>query len=433
MSRLHFYAPFIKEFWVDSSRPTSLEVDDWDPLLAYSETTELLPNLVELVCLRSGLEALSVFLSGSTQIIDLTSLDILSTSDILADVASGCPTVRELKFFVASSFDNSLTVEDLPLQTFASLSEFHNLRSLSSSTAILQPHALELLAQLPKLADLRIEAGYFHFDCSILLRHRLPAGSFPSLVTLHVDFETPQDVKNFWDFIPLNALTEVRIYMESTGDGDQSQFFPSLCRGSPLIRALSIDFPRQDNENGQVHGITADMFEYLGRLPLDLFFSTTFAKFDFDNAWEKVAISWPRVQEIRCIHQKAHLKDLMMLSASLPNLFRIECDFDLTHMASTIEHNWEPVGYLPIYTRLKQLFIKPPKLKELASSDSPHDLNDSARAFAYFWPNARISISIQAEDEAETLPDDCDYIYEDGLFNMFTKLIAAYVRSFHNV
>ncbi|KAG8724855.1 hypothetical protein FRC09_013023 [Ceratobasidium sp. 395] len=428
MSRFHFYAPFIKIIELGFFR-VSLDLDDWSPLITYAQTTRLLPNLVQVIYLGPELDPLTIFLNSSARMINLASLSVSFVKDILDHIATLCPGAHQLKFYPSSDqYTDNFSLEDIPSQTFASLAKFRDLRHLTSSLAVLQSHSLRLLAELPNLAFLHVESGYLHDVNNVELCYQLPADSFPSLTTLHIDL-TSQDVKRFWDLVPLKKLAEVHIFIQSADGGDPTQFIPSLCRGSPRIKALLLDFPIGDDDE-PVYSIGADMFEHLARLPLDHFFSVTYARLDFERPWEKLAMAWPKIQEIRLIHQPTSLEDFMALSASLSNLLTIECDFSFTEMANNVKHSWEPTEGSRFYPKLDRFIIKQPELKDLATSES-HNIDDLARFFACHWPNARILTSIAVESELGTGPDG--WIYEDGLFSLFKKLIKAHVRDFHHM
>ncbi|KAG9128013.1 hypothetical protein FRC07_006373, partial [Ceratobasidium sp. 392] len=300
----------------------------------------------------------------------------------LAYVASVAPNIRKIEIYPgypgSEGLTDSQSIENIPEQTFASLCNLSDLRSLVVNVAVFQPYALQLIAQLPRLADLWIKAGYCGPYCGLLLQHKLPAGSFPSLVTFHIDFEVPREVKRCWDLIPLAMLTEVHIFIHSANGEDQSMFIPSLCHVSPLIRELVLDFAKP-GEDEPIHIIQAEMFDYLRRLPLDRVFSVTPAKVDVDDPWDKIAASWPRLKEVRCLYQPMLLEGFMMLSENLPNLHRLECDLDMVDMADAVERGWKPVGHPPFYLNLSELTIWPLELKTWAASDIPNDLNDMAR------------------------------------------------------
>ncbi|KAG8794138.1 hypothetical protein FRC12_000408 [Ceratobasidium sp. 428] len=436
MARFHFYAPFIKTFWLSSCQ-VLLEAEDWHTLTTYSQKTKLLPNLITFTCWKPDPQAFSVFLSDSTRIIHSGQHYTSLAGGVLARIASGSPAIHELKLYPTPDEEVAHSaIEDIAQQMFAPMSEFRQLRTLTTGTAMLQPCALQLISRLPNLVELRIEPVWPNRSARFNspLSHALPEDAFPSLRALRVAFDTSQDVKRFWDLIPLKALTEVYIMVRLASSNNQAPFIPSLCRGSPQIRGLHLEFPAVESDGGDsneaIYGIQADMFEYLGKLPLDRFLSLTFAKFDFENAWNGIAVAWPCIGEIRFPHQPARIEHLMTLSTNLPNLTIVECDFDLAHMVSVVEHNWQPIGDLTRYPKLKQLTIQSGKLKELAYNKY-HRLYDSARFLGYFWPNVDVSTSITDEDpDLETGYDE--WIYEAGLFNMLTNLIKSHARSFRD-
>ncbi|KAG8758853.1 hypothetical protein FRC12_009906 [Ceratobasidium sp. 428] len=430
MSRFHFYAPFVKNLSLYSNSRT-LELDDWDPLISYSDANILFPNLAYFDCFTPDLRPLRAFLSSPTQSIRITSQarDPPFTSDALACLASKAPNIPKLEIYpYADTLTDSLSIHNIPPQTFVSLSELCNLRYLISNVAVLQPYALQLLAQLPRLRVLWIKADYCGPQSNFLLQHPFPSSSFPSLETLHIDLKTSRDVKRCWELIPLKGLTEAHISIDSTNGEDQSQFIPPLCYGSPLLRELLIKFAKSD-EDGQVHNIQMDMFEHLGRLPLDRALSIASAKLDIDDVWDRIAMAWPNLREINCKYQLMYLEDLLMLSEHLPNLCRLECNFDFVDMAGAVGRKWYPNRDLPFYPNLSELKIWPLKLKSWAHGEEPNDLNDMARYFAYFWPNARI---VPNGDDFMRLNIDI-YMYEQGLLNLFRKLIKVHAQLFHGI
>ncbi|KAG8691122.1 hypothetical protein FRC08_010270 [Ceratobasidium sp. 394] len=426
MSRFHFYAPFIKKLSFDSYFD-SVELVSWEPLINYSQKTEILPNLVEFVCWKADLHPLYVFTSGSTELIYFFgSLDVPLVGKLLTHVAKKSPRVRELQFYSESSHLID-SINAIPPQAFDPLSTFHNLRRLTSSTEILHSHALNPLAQLPNLTELQIE-DYYSSGPSLLLREQLPAGSFPSLGTLYIDFGTPHDVKKFWELVPLKALNKVHISIQSTKHTDQLLFIASLCQGSPRIRELGINFSEEPEDDEDIYNLQADTFEYLGRLPLDRSLSLGSAKLEFDDAWNRITMFWPDLREFRCIHQTMRLKDLKLLSASLPNLCRLECDFDLANAASVIEPGWQPTGHPPFYPNLHELTIKSFDLKESVRADQARGLSDLARTFAYFWPNVQI-----CWDAPDDMSEVDHYSCQEAMFDVFKQLIKAHAHAFHNV
>ncbi|KAG8690854.1 hypothetical protein FRC09_011810, partial [Ceratobasidium sp. 395] len=298
--------------------------------------------------------------------------------DALAYLATVACGIQKLEFYPDSqTLTDSLSVQSIPVETFVSLAELHNLRYVTSNVAVLQPYALQLLAQLPHLRVLCIRAGYCGPQCNFLLNYKLPSSSFPSLETLRIDPKTSRDVKKCWELVPLKRLTKAHISISSANGEDQSQFIPSLCHGSPLLRELLLGFAKLD-EDEQIHNIQIEMFEHLRRLPLDRVLSIASAKLDFDDVWGEIATTWPHLREINCKHQTMYLEELQMLSGHLPNLCRLECNFDFVDMAGAVGRGWQPSGDLPFCPNLTELRIGSLELKEWAWSRQPNDLNDMA-------------------------------------------------------
>ncbi|KAG9126404.1 hypothetical protein FRC07_003553 [Ceratobasidium sp. 392] len=349
----------------------------------------------------------------------------------LAQLASLNPNIRELELSpAADGLCHLVLVESIPPMAFASLSKFQTLQSLVASPAILHYNALEMIAQLPKLASLQIcNKGEYPPCRGFHLLHQLPSGSFPSLVTLDISLDSSQDTEKFWRLIPLGMLTKIYLGIQSAGRGtDILRLIASLCSGSPLVKELTLelDYPEDDTEFYSLH---PDTIEHLGHLSMIRSFDITHARFDSDGFWGNVAKTWSSLREFDCINQNMRLKDLILLSASLPNLCKLECDFDLVDMVGTVEHGWEPVGRPTFYPGLKKLVIKPFKLKQLALSDRPYDLDDSARFFAYFWPNLCLKTALWLMYKAN---NDDIRSYELAMFRMFNKLIKSHARFFHN-
>ncbi|KAG8735387.1 hypothetical protein FRC10_010667, partial [Ceratobasidium sp. 414] len=137
MSRFHFYAPYIKTLNIPPLFVMS-NVHDWEPLVAYSENNELLPNLVELECSDFHSQALSVFPSRSTQKVTIATpsypqtLDMAGIRPILEHVAHKCPGLYSLEFHPKPN-----TATDA-LTSMQVLSSFKDLRRLVATPVVVQ-------------------------------------------------------------------------------------------------------------------------------------------------------------------------------------------------------------------------------------------------------------------------------------------------------
>ncbi|KAG8717473.1 hypothetical protein FRC09_014227 [Ceratobasidium sp. 395] len=433
MSRFHIYAPSIKNLDVDSPYGESLEVHDWESLILYAQTTQLLPNLVVFHGSQRDLWPCLLFLSGSTQTIrifqDTDSFGNIPTSKILGHIANQCPNIFRLEFYCQlEEPTNGDYLEDALLQMFTPLSMgFQNLHHIMSNTLILQPDALRRLAQLPNLTNIWAQAEPDTLPWNSSSCGQLPPDSFPALKSLSLDLETCRDVRRFWELVPLANLETATVSIASTNE-IENEFIQTLCRASPNTKSLRLAFPRQDGldeEDDQIHMIPLDMFEHLARLALKDMFSLSLAKLNFDDGWVRIAAAWPSLREIDCLRQPMRLDQLLLLSISLPNLYRVQCDLDLEHAARAVERNWQPSGDAPSFPSLCYLTIKTYHLREHASSYH-YDLSDLARFFAYFWPN----INVQSKEAYSGNPESLTRKYNQALFDMFQKLIRAHVQSF---
>ncbi|KAG8730803.1 hypothetical protein FRC12_020067 [Ceratobasidium sp. 428] len=240
-------------------------------------------------------------------------------------------------------------------------------------------------------------------------------------------------MKRFWELVPLAKLTRAFLTIQVARDGDEGEdnFVPLLCQASPRIRSLRLTFSDRadfNEEDRNIHKISAETFEYLSRLPLDEYLFLGSTRFDFDNAWAMIARTWPALCDIRCLHQPTSLAEFLHLSAALPKLFQIECDLGLEQAIRTVRPNWEPVSGSQYFPNIHTLTIKDSELREHASSYE-YNLSDLARFFAYFWPNMRIqSTSAYSRRDYE----DETWKYNQALFHMFQKLVDAHVKSFYH-
>ncbi|KAG8719671.1 hypothetical protein FRC08_002270 [Ceratobasidium sp. 394] len=441
MSRFHFYAPYIKVLQVPIGTHAT-KIDNWKPLITYSKGNELLPNLVELKCGKFNLQALSAFLLPSTRKLTIDpprdsgkQLDMASTRQLLEHVAHQCPDIHFLEFYP----DPTAKTDTPPLsQTLALLSGFKNLRRLASTSVVIQPSVLQLVAQLPHLNTLSIgPIGSPDWDSSSC--EQVPTGGFPALNNLTLCLANLQDAKQFWELVPLGMLKKLDLTILVANRG-KSEFISRLCRASPQITELGLNFTNY--RGGWAYEIDADTFEHMARLPIT---SCSFdgVKLEFEDAWAKVASSWPNLRSIKCGDQPTNLEDLIFLSSSLPKLETIECELDLDYAAEAIESNWSPVGQPSFYPQLRLLTFRKPNigdimLRGLEDRGRKSEIRDIARFLAYFWPKLTIeAVKEDSEEEEEGLGRDYYEMHReflasrDASFSLFKDLVLSYVELYH--
>ncbi|KAG9080717.1 hypothetical protein FRC06_006224 [Ceratobasidium sp. 370] len=438
MSSFHFYAPYIEVLEV----PNVPGIENWEPLVEYSKDNELLPNLAEITCERFDPDALSPFLPSTRKLtIVLTyarkCLDMTETQRILEHTANLCPGLRSLEFYPRTT----KTTETPALsQTFASLSSFKDLRHLASTPAVIQSNALQLVARLPHLDTLSIRSYENGGRWDSSLCEKVSPGGFPTLTDLTLHLDTPGDAMRFWELVPLGKLKKLDLTLLARDD--ESPFISTICTASPRITKLGLKFVDSKRWSDWFYKIRADMFEYLARLPLESY-SFDRAKFDFEDAWAKVAGAWRNLRSIRCLIQSTKLEDLVFLSSNLPKLEAIECDLDLHHALSAVETYWSPVGQPSFYPQLRHLAFNQPDIATIMHYDlegaEPRtaEFKYLARFLAYSWP--KLSMVAVQDQEGEESGFGREYIltrYElkasqKASFNLFNELFQIYVKIYH--
>ncbi|KAG8735388.1 hypothetical protein FRC10_010668 [Ceratobasidium sp. 414] len=424
MSRFHFYAPYIKTLVVHSAYLTA-EVQNWEPLIAYSKENELLPNLIKFQCEGFHAQAHSVFLPHSTREINIATrypedMDIADTSQVLQHAAHKCPGLYSLEFHPGPNTDVSTSME--------ALSNFKHLGHLVSTPIVLQSSALQTVARLPRLTTLSIKPNNRgHWDSSLC--EQVPAGGFPVLSDLTLHLKKPQDAKRFWELLPLGVLKKLDLTLEVPSDN--SEFISTLCGTSPQITELALRLDESNRDYQRVYRINADMFEHLARLPME---SCSFesVKLGFEGAWAKVASSWPNLRFIECLDQPTTLEDLLVLSSNLPKLENIKCRFDLERAARTVGADWSPTGRPAFYPGLLNLVSSRTNIMKIAYGSK---LRGLARYFAYFWPKMVVK-SVEQYVSEDPDRDDPDMLAElsarhDALFGIFGQLVIAHVELYH--
>ncbi|KAG9094013.1 hypothetical protein FS749_013299 [Ceratobasidium sp. UAMH 11750] len=442
MSRFHFYAPYIKVLQV-----CGIGANTWELLAAYSNDNVLLPNLVELRCDEFEPEAFSVFLLPSTQRLTIDKppkelarwnrLDMVNTKRLLEHAASRCPSLRSLEFY-----PEPIHIIDVPtpIQTFALLSNFKDLRRLVSTPVVIQSTALQLVAQLPCLTSLSIgpteKSG--HWDSSLC--EPVPAGGFPALCDLTLCLENPQDVRRFWELIPLGMLKKLDLTIPEV-TGDEPPFIPTLCQASPQITKLRVMLPEFERFHWEFYEISADTFEHLACLALE---SVSFEgiKLDFEDAWVKVVGAWPNLKSAELLGPRTNLEDLLFLSSNLPKLESIGCKLNLNY--ATVETNWSPVGRPLVYPHLRHLTLYNVDLGDTMGYESvggarcKSRFGHLARFLAYYWPKLSIQVVKEPEEERDSYYhreyyEKCGHhlAAQDVSVGLFKELVETYVEWYH--
>ncbi|KAG9080718.1 hypothetical protein FRC06_006225 [Ceratobasidium sp. 370] len=438
MSRFHLYAPYIEVLEVPGGFYI-LEINNWEPLVEYSKDNKLLPNLAEIKCEKFDPDPLSVFLPSTRKLtIDSsTQLNMADAQQLLEQTANLCPGLHSLEFYPETV---KRTGTALLSHTFASLSSFKDLRHLVSTPVVIQSKALQLVAQLPHLNTLSIglNEGDTHWDSSSC--EPVPAGGFPALTDLTLHLDKIRDAMRFWELVPLGKLK--RLNLALSADDDESPLISTICMASPRITQLGLTFVDYRKWSEWFYEISADMFEYLARLSL-VCYAFDRAKFDFEDAWAKVAGAWPNLRFINCLIQSTTLEDLVFLSSNLPKLEAIECGLCLDDAVGAVETDWLPVGQPSFYPQLRHLAFNLPDIAgimqcNLQGEERASKFRDLARFLAYSWPKLSM-VAVEDEEEEEESASGKDYYpsrYELrasqwASFTLFNELVLSYVKIYH--
>ncbi|KAG8702272.1 hypothetical protein FRC09_004821 [Ceratobasidium sp. 395] len=380
MARFRLYAPHIRCFYFDRG---GIEVRNWDSLVSFSAKAELLPNLVGFYSSSLNLEMISAFLPQSTQHIVIEGAHrLMSFARALEMAAQTCTGTCSLEFFPQSrnQVDPDMA-QPSPLYNFNFMSMFQNLHALTSTPMMLESPVLQLVAQLPSLSKLVIQDYEDGTHWRLSSHMQLPKDSFPALAILCIQFSNTRDAKKFWELMPPIGLKILSLAVRSVDDDDGGlQFIPALCRASPELGCLRLALPGMDDtdEEEEIYMVGKETFEKLAGLDLGIDFSLIHAMLNFDAAWANIASAWNGLVRINCLHQPTSIKDLMLLSSSLPRIESLRCDFDLEGEAYSAESGWMPVGTPKFFPNLKELTIKQFKLDRVALSPQ-YRLSDLAR------------------------------------------------------
>ncbi|KAG9075417.1 hypothetical protein FS749_012919 [Ceratobasidium sp. UAMH 11750] len=172
------------------------------------------------------------------------------------------------------NFDTNLAKGfTVPTRYFDHLKNTHYLRTLTTSSFILDPDALLILGNLPQLEKLDLYCSYFDEDLSCYDSSIVPGRAFPSLRTLRLLLPHMDTVRYIWGTKPLvSRLTNITIKLQAgasdyhaSGSASLMSFIPKICARSPNIQEFTLDF---DATQGQVHVIPREMLQALVALPL---------------------------------------------------------------------------------------------------------------------------------------------------------------------
>ncbi|QRV97324.1 hypothetical protein RhiJN_25343 [Ceratobasidium sp. AG-Ba] len=329
----------------------------------------LLPNLRTLHFHTFDWQGFSILLSPSLKVVKCgrkTLGPILCTS-ILAMLLQKCPNVCSLELYPKNEAiysDDDSEDEATSVYTFASLVSFNAIDSLESTSAVIQGSMLELLGSLPHLRSLTVRVvcrttpeNWDPSECDPLSRE-----AFPKLTKVYLDLGTSEQVKRFWELVPLGLLKDVQVFIYERGEEIDLQF-PE---------------PVGDEGGGEEEDevcIPINIFEYLAQLPLSGAFGLWNSVLVVNDPWSRMGTAWPNIECIFCNEQIMTLNEFVLLSSRAPKLRVVRCDFNIEESLVEARRQWQLQG---IYPALREMIIREASLKECALDDDA-SLSDLAR------------------------------------------------------
>ncbi|KAG8714930.1 hypothetical protein FRC09_017104 [Ceratobasidium sp. 395] len=320
LTRFKHYAPHVTYLHILPQLQAKYQFSDWKKLAKYATTTLLLPNL-QILAYESDstqddvfIRWITAFLSANvttvhTHSVMWTNEVMVSTrraETLLKAVSKGCTAITDLSFFPVDPYvwKSSLINEDRDLGDFQAETEFedesngnnrfydylrpmHDLKNLTTTSFIVISGAIEVLASLPNLKKLSLYCSFPNEYLVYQLSPKYPDHPFRSITALELLFPDMDCIRQVWSLAPLvNNLTEVMIRLRASNgedddyddydDDDEDDefssarnfvgFIPELCKRSPRVQKLIIDFDAAEGYISQA--LSLETLKYLVALPL---------------------------------------------------------------------------------------------------------------------------------------------------------------------
>ncbi|CAE6534401.1 unnamed protein product [Rhizoctonia solani] len=336
--RFNFYAPYVKQ--IARHRRNKQSNIIWDRLLKLVDTRPILPKLEVLKISLSvpsrneipdPVSYLSAYLSPTLVEIDhvrntFTSMEPEWLSYLVSVVVQHCPHLHTLKLSNATRYTVLRPVHADELAK--SLGRLRNLRVLGLGQATLAPKVLMALGALPNLESLTISetSGSWGLgETSKMTDDSLPHGSFPALQYLGINFVLEalgnERIAQIWDVTTLvQRLTFVSVCISGSATRTQIHgFVYAMCRSSPSITALSLDY---SDSAGEVGLISPGMIDVLAQLPLRRLWLWGKVLHDSRPPWdgERFALAFPKMEDLRIRGHCFGFKDLTFMAKDMPQL-----------------------------------------------------------------------------------------------------------------
>ncbi|KAG8794702.1 hypothetical protein FRC12_022426 [Ceratobasidium sp. 428] len=308
LTRFKHYVPYVTSLHILPKPRTGYQFSDWKTLSEYAEKGTLLPNL-ESIAYESDNIKDDVFIRWITPFLSDKVIGVYTHSvewryeammsmrraaTLLKAVSERCTDITDLSFFPIDPYpwNSSLINEDKdenklgtrePLSFYDYLGRMHRLRNLTTTSFIISSEEIEVLASLPNLEKVNLYCNFFNEYLDYQLSPKYPEHPFRSLRALELLLPDMRCISQVWSLAPLvRKLTEVTIHLQASDGYDNDDhfsddefaytrniiaFIPELCKRSPNIRKLIIDFDATRGSFRQV--VSLETLRSLVTLPLE--------------------------------------------------------------------------------------------------------------------------------------------------------------------
>ncbi|KAF8593327.1 hypothetical protein BDV93DRAFT_529918 [Ceratobasidium sp. AG-I] len=328
LARFAIYAPFVQK--LESNTETETGSLGWELLISRVPARPLLPNLrvLAISSQRRGernyriIEYVDAFLCPTLSAICTTQgynmwMNPFKARDLLVRMMAICPGLTKLSVLPG----NSRLLDSLPLLSpyspanlFAPISQFHDLRVLHGSSAILNSDVLQLLGSLPSLESLGAYSPFtdYEMDDEILIANlALPDHSFPALRRLEISCVPGAVLSKLWQTPPLvQNLTSVKLQYMNDREESPSHSFCTIFQGSPHMMEVDLDL----TQVGEIE-LSSEIAEHLRQLPL---LRVQIREGEADVQF--LALALPNMEYLNIENMRIDFDDLALIAQQMPKL-----------------------------------------------------------------------------------------------------------------
>lgn len=354
MSRFNVHAPWVRRLTINLGNMYRYE--NLDGLHSISRTATLLPTLTEVTYTHSRDSSLDIFdwismflspslssiRSGNVQnyawYMPNSALDLDLSVALLSDISGGCPNLELLEIYpleLTDKNDDDIASRPSLIADFTSyISTFAHLRTLSSTTIVLEPGVFLALGKLPHLESLTLHPN---IPDKINTALALPEDAFPSLRHLHLSMMENM-ISGLCGLKPLvRQLTALKITLQSVHAGFNpiprgvlGSDLGILVKNNAILSSLEISA-----DGSRFVQINRELIECFRHFPLR-FLSLDFQTFESGAGLKALLEALPAVEELHLGYSDFlphYMQDLRLFASHtrLPHLRVLELPVQFSH------------------------------------------------------------------------------------------------------